>query len=124
MSVGIPIDVNHNLRKCWCSKESNAPHSHCGLAKTDISCCSTHVDRHTSAARQSDGRHLRDVLRGLHVRSIAAGTEDDGDLGVGVDVVGRDEGTGRVVDEGGKLTRDVLMSDLQRCKRVIHLRVA
>jgi len=112
VSVGIPIDVNHNLRKCWCSKESNAPHSHCGLAKTDISCRSTHVDRHTGAARQSDGRHLGDVLRGLHVCSVTTGTEDDGDLGVGVDVVGRNKSTGRVIDKGGELTRDILMSDL------------
>jgi len=94
------------------------------ISKNQYIRCSTHVDRHTGAARQADGRHLRDVLRGLHVRSVATGSEDDSDLGVGVDVVGRDEGTGRIVDEGGKLTRDVLMSDLQWYKGEIHVRVA
>ena len=82
------------------------------ISKNQYIRCSTHVDRHTGAARQSDGRHLRDVLRGLHVCSVTTGTEDDGDLGIGVDVVGRNKSTGRVIDKGGELTRDILMSDL------------
>lgn len=68
----------------------------------------THVDGHALTLGEAHRGHLGDVLGGLHVRGVTACTENDGDLGVGVDVVRRNERTGRVVDEGGELGANVL----------------
>lgn len=73
-----------------------------------LAAVSTHVDGHALTLGQTHGSHLGDVLGRLHVCGVASGTKDDGNLGVGVDVVGRDERTGRVVDERGKFGANVL----------------
>ena len=44
----------------------------------------------------------------LHISRVTSSTEDDGDLGVGVDIVGSDQGTSGIVDQGGHLGSDVL----------------
>lgn len=54
-------------------------------------------------------RHLGNSLGRLHVSGITAGTEDDGNLGIGIDVVGGNESTGGVVDQGNQLGGDILM---------------
>jgi hypothetical protein len=72
----------------------------------------THVDSHALTVWQSDRAHLGDSLGRLHVRRITASTKDDGDLGVGIDVVGRDEGTSGVVDQRDKLGGDILAGQL------------
>jgi hypothetical protein len=73
----------------------------------------THVDGHPLITSQTHTRHLGDVARRLHVRGIASCTEDDGNLGIRVDVVGRDKGTGRVVDQSQELSIDVLADQLE-----------
>ena len=67
------------------------------------------VDRHLRAAWDSAVFELGNVLDALHVRSVAASAEDDGDLGPGVDVVGGDKGPRCVVNEGSEGDRDVLL---------------
>lgn len=67
-----------------------------------------YVDRHLLVIWQAQVLHLRDVTSGLHVRSVTSGTEDHSDLGVWVDVVGCDQGTGGIVDESGELNGNVL----------------
>lgn len=54
-------------------------------------------------------RHLGNSLGRLHVSGITARTEDDGNLGIGIDVVGGNESTGGVVDQGNQLGGDILM---------------
>lgn len=67
------------------------------------------VDRHLRVAWDSPVFELGDVLDVLHVGGVAAGAEDDGNLGVGVDVVRGDERPGCVVDERGEGHRDILL---------------
>jgi hypothetical protein len=62
----------------------------------------THIDGHALLGRQSHVRHLGNVLCSLHVCGITSCTEDDGNLGVWVDIVGCDEGTGSIVDQRSK----------------------
>lgn len=57
---------------------------------------------------QSDIVNLRDAAGGLHVCSVTAGSEDDSNLGVGVNVVGGDKSTGGVVDESSEFRGNVL----------------
>lgn len=61
------------------------------------------VDGHFLLGVQTHLGELGDVLGSLHVRGIASRAEDTGDARLGVDVVGSDERTGRVVDKGGEL---------------------
>lgn len=68
----------------------------------------THIDGHTLALGQPNMSHLGDVLRRLHISRIAARTKDHGDLGVWIDVVGRNEGTGSVVDNGQEFCANFL----------------
>lgn len=75
------------------------------------------VDGHTGSAWKTNRVHLGDVLGCLHVGRVTSGTENDRNLGVRVDVVGGDKGTGGIVDQGGKLAWDVL-----RCQ-LVHLLV-
>jgi hypothetical protein len=51
-----------NLRKCWCSNESNAPHSHYASVLLSIGMAITYVDGHSSSIGQTNRCHLRDVL--------------------------------------------------------------
>ena len=51
---------------------------------------------------------LMDFADALHVGSITAGTEDDRDTCAWIDVRGRDEGSGSVVDEGRELCGNIL----------------
>jgi hypothetical protein len=51
----------------------------------------------------------REKFETHHVSSVASGSEDDSHLGVGVEVVGRDEGTGGVVDEGRESDGNVVL---------------
>lgn len=46
-----------------------------------------------------------------HVGGVAAGSKDDGHLSIGVEVVGSNQSTGRVVDEGRELDRDVVLEE-------------
>lgn len=66
------------------------------------------VDGHLLVVRKSESLHLGDVTDGLHVSGVTAGSEDDGDFGSGVDVVGSDQGSSGVVDEGGEGNGNVL----------------
>jgi hypothetical protein len=47
--------------------------------------------------------HLGDVSYRFHVSSIATGTKDNSDLGIGIDVVGGDKGTSCVADDRSEL---------------------
>jgi hypothetical protein len=58
----------------------------------------THVDSHLLIIRQAQMLHLGDVSYSLHIRSVTACTEDDCNLRVGIDVVGGNESTSRVVN--------------------------
>ena len=69
----------------------------------------TYVDRHLLVIWQTQVLHLRDVASSLHVRSVTTSTKDHSDLGVRVNVVGCDQGTGGVVDESGELDGNVLL---------------
>lgn len=73
-----------------------------------IECSPFTVDSHALLGWKANTVHLGDVLRSLHVGGIASSTKDDGNLGVWVDIVGRNEGTGRVVDECSELCLNVL----------------
>lgn len=66
------------------------------------------VDSHLLAVGQSQSLHLGDVVDGLHVGGVASGSEDDSDLGGGVDVVGGNKSASGVVDEGREGDGDVL----------------
>ena len=66
------------------------------------------VDGHLLLIGQSQSLHLGDVLDGLHVGSVASGSEDDSDFGGGVDVVGSDESSSSVVDKSREGDGDVL----------------
>lgn len=66
------------------------------------------VDSHLLLCRQTQVLDLGDVLDGLHVGGVAAGSKDTGDLGVGVDVVGGNESSGGVVDQSRELNWDFL----------------
>lgn len=68
----------------------------------------THVDSHSLFLGQSDVVDLGDAAGGLHVSSVTAGSEDDSNLGVGVNVVGGDKSTGSVIDESSEFRGDVL----------------
>ena len=68
----------------------------------------THVDSHTLSVGQTDFFHLGNAFTSLHIRSVTSSTENDGDLGVGIDVVGRDQSTGGIVDQSDKLGLDIL----------------
>ena len=68
----------------------------------------SYVDSHSLTRWETDLRHLGDVLGSLHVGSVTTSTENDGNLGVWVDIVGSDESTGRVVDQSSELCPDVL----------------
>jgi hypothetical protein len=74
-----------------------------------VECSPFTVDSHALFRWQTDIVHLGDVFGSLHVGGITSGTEDDGNLGVWVDIVGRDEGTGSVVDEGSEFCLDILI---------------
>ena len=67
------------------------------------------VDSHLLLIGQSQSLHLGDVLDGLHVGSVASGSEDDSDFGGRVDVIGGDESSGGVVDESREGDGDVLI---------------
>lgn len=57
------------------------------------------VDRHLIGTSFSEAAELLDRRKLLHVCGIASGSEDDGDFGGGVDVVGGDECSGGVIDD-------------------------
>lgn len=46
-----------------------------------------HVDSHSRILWQAHGFHFGDVPASLHVCRITTSTENDGNLGVGIDVV-------------------------------------
>lgn len=78
------------LGRCSCSNESNAP---CSCVSDSISVHRgrrTHpfaVDGHLSVRVDTEMGYLWDVSHTLHVRRVAAGTEDTGNLGLGIYVV-------------------------------------
>jgi hypothetical protein len=74
----------------------------------------THVDGHVLLGSQTQLVHLGNVSGLLHVGSVTSGTKDTGNLGVRVDIVGSDQGTGGVVNQGGHLATDVLRRQEQR----------
>lgn len=61
-----------------------------------------HVDSHVLLLGQPNVCELGNVFGSLHVRGIAASAEDYSDTGRRVDIVGGDESTGRVVDQGSE----------------------
>jgi hypothetical protein len=67
----------------------------------------THVDGHALLGGKSNFRHLWDILGSLHVGSITSSTEDNGNLGVWIDIVGSDQSTGSIVDERSQLGWDL-----------------
>lgn len=75
--------------------------------------CRTYVDSHSLACWETNILHLGNVLGSLHVGSVTSSTENDGNLSVWVDIVGSNESTGRVVDQGRELSPDVLDSSQQ-----------
>lgn len=87
-----------------------------------VECSPLAVDSHTGSLGQSESAHLGYVLRGLHVCSVASSTKDDSDLCVWVNVVGGDEGSGGVVDQGSELNGDILAVSAA-CARCYHLQV-
>lgn len=66
------------------------------------------VDGHFRIRVQSQILDLSNLTHTLHIRRITSRPENDSDLGTRVDVVGGDEGSGGVVDEGGQLNGDLL----------------
>lgn len=73
----------------------------------------THVDSHTLFRLQPNIIHLGDIPGSLHVSSITTRTEDNGDLGVWVDVVGGNQSTGGIVDQSQKFGVNILIYQLK-----------
>jgi len=67
----------------------------------------TYVDGHALLGGKSNLGHLGNVLGSLHVCSVTSSSENNGNLGVWIDIIGSNQSTGSIVDERGKLGRDL-----------------
>lgn len=68
-----------------------------------------HVDSHFLVIGHVQVFNLGNLSGVLHVGSVTTRSENNGNLGVGVDIVACNQGTRRVIDQGSHLGRDVVL---------------
>lgn len=67
------------------------------------------VNRHHSVVRNAEVLHLGNTPDALGVSGVAPSAEDNADTCSRIGVVGRNESSGGIVDQGGECHRDVVL---------------
>lgn len=101
------------LGKCSWTKESKAPYLYVNTRNDDNASATNPfaVDRHVDIVGNPHRLDFIAIAYVLHISGIATSSENAGDLRARINVVGGDQGTSGVVDQGRQLDWQLLCEE-------------